>query len=160
MRARIGRVRFEDGSATLDVMRLPSPNQAWRRASALLALLVLLALVAPLRAAPARNFLWKATGQQNVVYLVGSVHMLTKDYYPLSPALDTAFNDSNLLVEEADLGEMLSPESQLKLLTRGMLPENQSLQRVLSPKTYALISRRLVDLGMPMGPLQRFKPWF
>ena len=35
----------------------------------------------------------------------GSVHLLTKDYYPLSPALDTAFKDSDLLVEEVDLGE-------------------------------------------------------
>src|SRR5882672_4429286 len=74
--------------------------------------------------AATRNFLWKASGKQGVVYLVGSVHMLTKDYYPLSPALDSAFKDSDLLVEEADLGEMLSPESQLKLLMRGMLPAN------------------------------------
>ena len=39
-------------------------------------------------AAQTRNFIWKASGAQGTVYLVGSVHMLTKDYYPLSPALD------------------------------------------------------------------------
>jgi len=137
-------------------MRSPLGNRTWQRA---LALLVLLTFVAPLRAAPARNFLWKATGRQNVVYLVGSVHMLTKDYYPLSPALDAAFKDANLLVEEADLAEMLSPESQMKMLMRGMLPENQSLQKVLSTKTYTDVSKRLSDLGMPIEPLQRFKPW-
>src|SRR5438067_8589281 len=85
------------------------------------AVAVALALVATAHA-QTRNFLWKATGKQNAVYLVGSVHMLTKDYYPLSPALDAAFKDSNLLVEEADLGEMLSPDSQFQLLARGMLP--------------------------------------
>ena len=85
--------------------------------------------------------------------------MLTKDYYPLSPALDAAFKDADLLVEEADLAEMLSPDSQLKLLMRGMLPENQSLQKVLSPSTYTDVSKRLSDLGMPIEPLQRFKPW-
>src|ERR1700730_18869402 len=104
-------------------MRSPFGNRTGAR---VLALLLLVALVAPLRAAPAGDFLWKATGRQNVVYLVGSVHMLTKDYYPLSPALDTAFKDSSLLVEEADLAEMLSPESQMKMLMRGMLPANQS----------------------------------
>src|SRR5262249_21783018 len=35
-----------------------------------------------------------------------------------------------------------------------------SLQKVLSPKTYALVSQRVAALGMPLEPLQRFKPWF
>ncbi len=44
------------------------------------------------------------------MYLVGSVHMLTEDFYhPLSKAFEEAFKDSDLLVEEADLAEMLSP---------------------------------------------------
>src|SRR5579872_2844822 len=124
------------------------------------ALVTLFTLVAPIHAALARSFLWKATSPQGVIYLVGSVHMLSKDYYPLSPALEAAFNDSDLLVEEADLGEMLSPDSQFRMLSQGMLPESQSLQRVLSPKTYALISQRVGDLGMPIEVLQRFKPWF
>jgi hypothetical protein len=121
-------------------------------------LLLALIVVAPLHAA-ATSFLWKATGRQNTIYLVGSVHLLTKNYYPLSPALEAAFKDSDLLVEEADLGEMLSPDSQLALLTRGMLPPSQSLDRVVSPSTYALVNRRVTDLGMPMEPLKQFKPW-
>jgi hypothetical protein len=123
-------------------------------------LVALLTLVAPVHDALARSFLWKASGPQGVIYLVGSVHMLSKDYYPLSPALEAAFKDSDLLVEEADLGELLSPDSQFKMLSQGMLPESQSLQRVLSPKTYALVSKRVGDLGMPIEVLQRFKPWF
>jgi len=83
------------------------------------ALVALLTLVAPVHDALARSFLWKATGRQGVVYLVGSVHMLSKDYYPLSQALEAAFKDSDLLVEEADLGEMLSPDSQFRMLSRG-----------------------------------------
>jgi uncharacterized protein YbaP (TraB family) len=106
-----------------------------------------------------RNFIWKVTGPGGAVYLVGSVHLLTKDFYPLSPALDTAFKESDLLVEEADLGEMEAPASQLKLLTRGLLPANQSLDAVLSPATYALVTKRVADLGMPIEPLKRFKPW-
>lgn len=109
--------------------------------------------------AASRNFLWKISGRQTVVYLVGSVHMLTKDYYPLSPALDAAFKDSDLLVEEADLGELLSTESQFRMLTRGMLPSDQSLEKVVSPGTFAEASKRVGGLGLPIEPLQRFKPW-
>src|SRR5918999_4838546 len=66
--------------------------------------------------AATRNFLWKATRGQSVVYLVGSVHLLSRDYYPLSPALDAAFKDCDLLVEELDLGEMGAVDSQFKIL--------------------------------------------
>ena len=68
------------------------------------ALAVALALVAQVEAAPARNFLWKATSKSGgALYLVGSVHLLSEDSYPLSPALETAFKESDLLVEEVDL---------------------------------------------------------
>jgi hypothetical protein len=74
----------------------------------------------------ANNFLWKATKGAGSLYLVGSVHLLTKDYYPLSPALDAAFKDSDLLVEEVDLGEMIATENQLQMVMTGMLPAGQS----------------------------------
>lgn len=122
-------------------------------------LVLTVALLAPVEG-QARNFLWKAAGRQNTIYLVGSVHMLTKDYYPLSPVLDAAFKDSTLLVEEADLGEMLSPESQLALLGRVMLPPAQSLDALVSPATFALVGRHAAALGVPMEPLKRFKPWY
>lgn len=109
--------------------------------------------------AATRSFLWKATRGQAVVYLVGSVHMLTKDYYPLGPALEAAFKDSSLLVEEVDLAEMEASETQLSMLMRGMLPADQSLDTVVSPATFSLVSRRVSDLGLPVEPLRRFKPW-
>jgi uncharacterized protein YbaP (TraB family) len=62
-------------------------------------------------------------------------------------------------VEEADLGELEAPASQLKLLSRGLLPGDQSLDKVLSPSTYALVTKRVAALGVPLEPLQRFKPW-
>ena len=123
------------------------------------ALVLALQMAVPLEAQRPRNFLWKVSGKTGVVYMVGSVHLLTQDYYPLSPALDTAFKDSDLLVEEADLGELETPASQMKMLTRGMLPANQSIDTVVSPATYALVTKRVTGLGMPIDPLKRFKPW-
>lgn len=105
------------------------------------------------------SFAWKITSDRGTLYLVGSVHMLSKDYYPLSPALEAAFDASDRLVEEVDFAEVLAPESQMQMLTRGMLPGGQSLDAVVSPETLAAVSRRLADLGMPIEPLKRFKPW-
>jgi uncharacterized protein YbaP (TraB family) len=133
----------------------------WRRTSVLplLALALVASAIDQHAVAQTRNFLWKASRGQSVVYLVGSVHLLSKDYYPLSPALDTAFKESDLLVEELDLGEMAAVDSQLKILTRGLLPSGQTLDHVVSAATFALVNERVTALGLPVEPLKRFKPW-
>ncbi|MEP7306088.1 MAG: TraB/GumN family protein [Acidobacteriota bacterium] len=110
-------------------------------------------------AAAARDFLWKVSGTTGSLYLVGSVHLLTRDFYPLSPALENAFKESDLLVEEADLAEMLSPAAQMQMLARGMLPANTALDGVVSPATFDLVVTRAKELGLPIEPLKRFKPW-
>lgn len=107
----------------------------------------------------ARSFLWKATRGDGVVYLVGSMHMLTKNHYPLNPAMEAAFAASDLLVEEVDLGVLLTPESQLELLNRSLLPGNQLLDQLISEETRALVASRVGKLGLPLDPLLRFKPW-
>jgi uncharacterized protein len=124
----------------------------------MLVVVVALAAMAPLQA-QTHNFLWKATGKGNVVYLAGSIHLLTPDFYPLHPVFDNAFKDADLLVEEIDFGEMLGPESQMQALMRGMLPAGQTIDKVLSPATLALVNKTAKELGAPLDALQRFKPW-
>ena len=54
---------------------------------------------------------------------------------------------------------MLDPTAQMSILSRGMLPGDQSLDKVLSPATLALVKKATGDLGAAGGPLMRFKPW-
>ena len=61
-------------------------GKASRKLAVAVALAISVASAGPRSAA--NSFLWKATKGQGSLYLVGSVHLLTKDYYPLSPALD------------------------------------------------------------------------
>jgi uncharacterized protein YbaP (TraB family) len=138
----------------------PSFNSALRR-PVLLAVVTVALLAGALEqsSAQTRNFIWKASKGPNVVYLVGSVHLLSKDYYPLSPALDAAFKECDLLVEELDLGEMGAVDSQFKILTKGLLPPGTTLDKVISQQTFALVSQRLIALGVPLEPLKLFKPW-
>src|SRR5262245_9182054 len=77
--------------------------------------------------AESRDFLWKVSGATGAVYLVGSVHLLNQDFYPLSAGLEKAFKESDLLVEEVDLAELTAPQAQLQMLSRGMLPSDQTL---------------------------------
>jgi len=110
--------------------------------------------------AAGRNFLWKATSPSGgVVYLAGSVHLLTPEYYPLDPAFDEAFKASDVLVEELDMHEMQAANSQMAMLTRGMLPAGQSLDKVLSAETMSAVLKKFEELGMPLEPMKQFKPW-
>jgi uncharacterized protein len=110
--------------------------------------------------AAGRNFMWKATSPSHrVVYLVGSVHVLTADYYPLDPAFEEAFKSSDVLVEELDMREMLGASSQMEMLSRGMLPAGQTIDKVVSAGTMAAVTKKFSDLGMPLEPMKQFKPW-
>lgn len=130
-----------------------SAARAWR------SVVVLLFLAGAAQAAGTRSFVWKVSRGSQAVYLVGSVHLLSKDYYPLHPAMEAAFRDSDLLVEEVDFAEMTAPATQLSVLEHGMLPANQSLDRVVSPATLAEVTKRFGEIGLPIEPLKRFKPW-
>jgi uncharacterized protein YbaP (TraB family) len=138
--------------------------RTWRRALALRAvarcsLLVALAATAVLDAAPGRSFVWRATGRGGgAVYLVGSVHVLSKDVYPLNATLESAYKASNVLVEEIDLGAG-GIDSQMQMLSRGMLPSSTTLQKVLTPATYALLTKHVTAAGLPIEPMQLLKPW-
>src|SRR5262245_58618874 len=93
-----------------------------RRCATAFALLVTAAVAAfqCLAAAESRPFAWKVTGRQGAIYLVGSVHLLTKDFYPLHAALEAAYQDTDHLVEEVDFAEMLGTGAQFAMLSKGM----------------------------------------
>jgi uncharacterized protein YbaP (TraB family) len=107
-----------------------------------------------------RHFLWKVispTGGE--AYLLGSVHVLTKTFYPLSPVIERAFASSKVLVEEVDLDEMNDPATMMGLVGKAMLPDGQTLDQVVSKDTFAAIRARAEENGVPMLVLQRMKPW-
>lgn len=110
--------------------------------------------------APPGHFLWKVTSPDGrVAWLLGSIHVLSKGFYPLSPAIDEAFASSKTLVEEVDLDEMNDPATMTSLVGKAMLPAGQTLDRVLSKETYAAVRDRADKNGVPMLLLQRMKPW-
>lgn len=125
------------------------------------ALLLLLAVGVVQAQPPApRHFLWKATSPQgNEAYLLGSIHVLSKSFYPLSPVIDEAFAASKTLVEEIDLDEMNDPAAMVALVGKAMLADGTTLDQVISRDTYAAVQARADAHGLPMLMLQRMKPW-
>src|ERR1044072_5996053 len=121
-------------------MRTQRFNPCW------LAMLLALCLLPGLSAQekhpppPTRHSLWKVQGKQNTVYLLGSVHVLKKEDYPLPSPIEAAFADAKIAVFETDIAGMENPELAMKLATRGQLPEGETLQSRLSAPVYSSFS--------------------
>jgi uncharacterized protein YbaP (TraB family) len=110
--------------------------------------------------APAgKSFLWKVHSGSKVVYLAGSVHALSADVYPLSPAFEQAFTASSTLVEEIDLGEAEMLTAAPAILAKGMFLDGRRFDSVVSKETATLVNARLKDSGLPVEMFQAMKPW-
>lgn len=109
---------------------------------------------------PTKHFLWKVEAPDGATaYLLGSLHVLTQDAYPLPATIDKAFADSRTLVEEVDLDEMNDPLQMMSALSKAMLTGGQTLDQLISADTFAEVKKRAEAYGMPMMALQRMKPW-
>jgi hypothetical protein len=123
-------------------------------------LLAALAAASAQAQTPQKHFLWKVTSPQGKeAYLLGSVHVLSKGFYPLSPVIDDAFAASKTLVEEIDIDEMDNPATMMSLVGKALLPDGQTLEQVVSKDTYAAVRARADSNGLPWPMLQRMKPW-
>jgi uncharacterized protein YbaP (TraB family) len=125
------------------------------------AVLGCLLLAAPaIDAQTGKNFLWKVENKSgSVAYLLGSLHVLTPEWYPLNTTINKAFADSKVLIEEVDIDETNDPAVMMAALAKAMLTDGKTLDQMVSPEVYAEVERRAEKSGLPMMALQRMKPW-
>ena len=107
-----------------------------------------------------KNSLWSIQTPSNTVYLLGSLHVLKADAYPLSAAIRKAYTDSQILVFETDIAAMQDLTVQAKMLELGVYPEGQNLLQNLDGGTRQLLEKKMNELGLPLPQFSRFKPWF
>ena len=106
------------------------------------------------------NFLWQIETPTNTVYLLGSVHFLNEDSYPLPAALETAFQEAENLVLEADVGPGTEADIAVLLLDKALPEPGEALTEVLSSESYALAAQQTEDLGLSIQMFEQFEPWF
>ena len=104
-------------------------------------------------------FLWSVTGKGGTVHLLGSVHVLKPDSYPLDRRITDAYGRSKRVMFEADMREMTRPEVHKALLDQGTYREGTLLKDHVSAKTYGLLQQKLASAGLPESRFERYKPW-
>ena len=107
----------------------------------------------------AQHVLWRVKGESNNVYILGSVHALSKDMYPLDTALEHAYDQAEKLVFEINMDSLDGPDVLEAVLAKGMLPAGKTLKTVLSKSTYKLAARKFKELGTDITLFEGMKPW-
>ena len=105
------------------------------------------------------SFLWSVENGTNTVYLLGSIHFLTSESYPLAVEIENAYKDSQKLVFETDIDGFNDPVFQSKMATFGLIPDGKTLQQYVSKETYSSLKRKVEKIGLPMELFDRLKPW-
>ncbi len=105
------------------------------------------------------NCLWRVRSATTTVFLLGSVHLMKPQSYPLADPIETAFDASSVAVFEVDLGAEGTAEAAVGALSAGMLPEGKSLRDVVSLETWNLAKRRTAETGLDFSSMQRMRPW-
>lgn len=111
-------------------------------------------------AQPPVPLLWKVSDADSSVYLLGSMHLLTADDYPLAPAVEAAFADSAQLVFEIAPDQLDTAQLGQAMVQVARRSDGQTLQQSLPQATWKALEAYAQKQGMPVAALQGYKAWF
>jgi len=125
----------------------------------LLAASVVLAASLPFAAEPdpGAPFMWRVRGGGATVYLLGSVHAMRQDSYPLPSLIENAFGSVEKVVFEIDLDEL--DAAALQMLAAGTLEGGRTLEEIVGPEMWNQLGAEVEKTGLPMAMFRGMKPW-
>ena len=104
--------------------------------------------------------MWKVAGASNSVYLLGSIHLLRSQDYPLPTAIDAAYDDAEVLIMEVDMDDMDPFAAQAAFTRYGVLHDDTTLRDLMGDGLYleAIAAAEIIDI--PLEMLQKTEPWY
>ena len=127
--------------------------------SAILALLFISISVCPTYAADRKDFLWKVQSDTTTVYLLGSIHFMKKEFYPLNKRIEDTFDKSAVLAVEANVDDVSKLDIQ-GLMEKAFYPSDDTLEKHVSAETYGRVKKAFEEFGIPAWLMDKQKPWF
>lgn len=86
-----------------------------------------------------KSFLWKVEFQGKTSYLLGSIHALKKEHYPLNPSIENAFAQTDVLAVEMDISDDKTVALAMQLMQQGMYTGDDTIEKHLSPAIQGFI---------------------
>jgi uncharacterized protein YbaP (TraB family) len=107
-----------------------------------------------------KSCFWHVRTPTNSVYLLGSIHVLKKDMYPLRQVIEDAFETCSIAVFEINLDSSVTPAAQQMTLQKALFQDQRTLKNTLDEETYRLAEEKSKELGLSILQVNKFKPWF
>lgn len=102
---------------------------------------------------------WEVTSPQGeTAYLLGTIHMVKPDLYPLDSAYYRIFKKADVVGFEVNMDSLLV-ETQALLPKYGMYPMGETLKDHLSEETFDKLENHMDSLGVPLAMMLQMKPW-
>ncbi|HEY8469634.1 MAG TPA: TraB/GumN family protein [Longimicrobiales bacterium] len=101
--------------------------------------------------------LWEVTDGTNTVHLLGSIHLLRPDVYPLDPTIYEVFDSAEIVAFELDIAEMASAAA--VMMAQGMYRSGRTIADDLPADLVGELERRGQELSLPPAMLRSMKPW-
>jgi len=107
-----------------------------------------------------KHCLWQIKTASNTVFILGSIHLMKPEHYPLDPALKAAFEQVDHIVTEVDIDSLAMPDVAQNIARTGLYMDGSRLSDKLSEKTYGVVKQTAEELGFNPAMLNQFRPWF
>lgn len=92
--------------------------------------------------------------------LLGSIHVVSRDLYPLDPRIESAFQNAHTLVLEIPLDTAAQQQVAQKLARAGAYPAGDSIDLHLDREALDLLHRHLKRSGTSFDRIRSLRPWF
>jgi uncharacterized protein YbaP (TraB family) len=144
------------------LITIVAPGRMYRSAGQYFVFMALAGLLATAVSAPAqeKSLLWQVRRDGNSMYLLGSIHYLREEHYPLHAAILKALDGSKKLILEIDLNAASAESAQKVTMEKAVYRDGSTLANTVSAETYERAARRANELGLDMRILNPMKPWF
>lgn len=108
-----------------------------------------------------RNLLYRVEGPGGAtVYMLGSIHVLTADAYPLGAQVERAYGQAERVFFEVSLDTLQARGGEM--MPRGVWRDGRTLRDAIPADLYAMVqqaSTRYPDSRIDMSVLDRLEPW-
>ncbi len=100
---------------------------------------------------------WRVRGSAGVIYLAGSVHVLTPSFYPLAPAFEQAFSKADRLALELNPLLSMQPD-RMAVMQAAMVASPDNVRHALGAPLRSRLAHYLATQGTPLDAVLRFQP--
>ncbi len=104
--------------------------------------------------------LWQVSGANNSIYLLGSIHLLRSEDYPLPSAFDAVYDDAEVLIMEVDMDDLNPLAAQTLFTTYGVLQDDRTLRDLMGDELYAEAAAAAELIDIPLEMLSKTEPWY